>query len=104
MTKPILLTAMFLIGVLNGSAAHHSTYAFFSSSAQSTNNQFSAGTLHIGNSLAAGTTLTMANLLAGDNFDAQLDIANSGSLPLRYALTTTIAGDATLAATVELTV
>ena len=50
-------------------------------------NQFSAGTLRIAE-CPATTTLSMANLIPGDNFDAQLDITNPGTLDLTYAMTT----------------
>ena len=103
MNRRLLLTTLFLIGALNGSN-HLTTYALFTTSVVSTNNQFSAGTLHIANSLAAGTTLSITNLLAGDHFDRQIDINNSGSLRLRYSLTTTTTGDATLASTLQLSV
>jgi hypothetical protein len=101
MNRRLLLSTLFLIGALNGSA-HLTTYALWTTSLTSTNNQFSAGTLHIAHSLAAGTTLSMTNLLAGDYFDRQIDINNSGSLRLRYSLTTTTSGDATLASTLQL--
>jgi hypothetical protein len=103
MNRRLLLSTLFLIGALNGSN-HLTTYALFTTSVASTNNQFSAGSLHIANSLAAGTTLSMTNLLAGDHFDRQIDINNSGSLRLRYSLTTTTSGDATLASTLQLTI
>ncbi|HEV7662350.1 MAG TPA: hypothetical protein VGQ62_02350 [Chloroflexota bacterium] len=103
MTRQLLLSGLFLIGALNGSP-QRTTFALWTTTVSSTQNQFSAGTLHIANSLASGTTLSMDNLLGGDNFDAQLDIANSGSLSLIYAFTTTTTGSATLASTVQLTI
>ena len=53
---------------------------------------------------AEQTTLSVDNLLAGDNFDAQLDVTNNGSLDLNYALTTTITGNASLAQALMLSV
>jgi hypothetical protein len=103
MTTRLLLTVLLYLGTLGGSAGHE-TQAHFTTVTQSTSNGFSAGTLHIGKSLASGTTLTMGNLLAGDSFDAQLDIANSGSLDLIYALTTTWTGSDDLANAVQLTI
>jgi camelysin-like metallo-endopeptidase len=98
-----LLCGFFAVGVLSGTPAQ-GTSAFFSTAVTSTANQFTAGTLHIGESLAANTTLSMDNLLAGDNFDAQLDIANSGTLSLLYSMTSTIRGSASLASALQLTV
>jgi len=102
-TNRLLLTVLLSLGTLSGSTGRE-TLAHFTTFAASTGNGFSAGTLHIGKSLASGTTLTMSNLLAGDSFDAQLDVANSGSLDLIYALTTTWTGSDSLASTVQLTI
>src|SRR5205814_4153682 len=102
-TNRLLLTVLRSLGTLSGSTGRE-TLAHFTTFAASTGNGFSAGTLHIGKSLASGTTLTMSNLLAGDSFDAQLDVANSGSLDLIYALTTTWTGSDSLASTVQLTI
>ena len=66
----------------------------WSTTVPSTSNYFSAGTLHMDQSLASGTTLSMDHLIAGDNFDAELDVDNSGSLPLLYSLTTSVSSDA----------
>ncbi len=92
-----------MVGVLGGTPAS-GTHAAYSTLVSSTANHFSAGTLRIGDSLAAGTTLSMANLVAGDSFDAQLDIANSGSLNLLYSMTSSTSGSGTLADTLQLTV
>lgn len=104
MTRLIVLGVLLLIGTFSGMSQQHTTLAFLSTSVQSTQNQFSAGTLHIADNLASGATLSMSNLLAGDNFDAELDISNSGSLALTYAMTTTYSGNSTLASTLQLTI
>src|SRR5207248_4497950 len=88
MKYQLVLGSLLLVGTLAG-PADHSTFAQWTTSVSSTSNYFSAGTLHIGGGLAAGTTLSMDHLIAGDNFDAQLDVDNNGSLPLTYALSTT---------------
>jgi len=92
-----------MVGVLGGTPATE-THAFYSTLVNSTANSFSAGTLNIGDNLAAGTTLSMANLVAGDSFDAQLDIANSGSLNLLYSMTSSVSGSGVLADTLQLTI
>src|SRR6266702_8802119 len=89
---------------IKGSPASHGTFAYLTTGVQSTGNQFSAGTVHVANSLAMGATLSMDNLIGGDNFDAQLDIANGGTLSLIYAVTTSRTGSAALATTLQLTI
>ena len=103
MTRGILLSGLFFIGALNGSA-EHSSLAYFTTSVRSTANTFSAGTLHIADRLAAGTTLSMDNLVAGDSFDAQLNVDNHGTLALAYSLATSITGSGALANALQLTV
>jgi hypothetical protein len=103
MARQLILSALLLIGTLS-SSVEHTTFALWTTSVTSTANQFSAGTLHIADSLAAGTTLSMDHLIAGDNFDAQLNVDNSGSLPLTYALSTSVVDPNGLAATLQATV
>jgi len=78
--------------------------SWVSAAVTSTANTFSAGNLQIAPGLHAGSTLTVANLIPGDNFDAQLDISTPGSLVLTYAMTTSITGSAPLASDLLLTV
>src|SRR6266851_9370592 len=103
MTNRLFFSGLLFIGVM-GSPGPHGTLAYLTSSVQSTANQFSAGTVHIANSLAMGATLSMDDLIAGDNFDAEVDINNSGSLSLIYAMTTTLTGSGPLGSTLQLTV
>jgi hypothetical protein len=103
MTNRLLFSGLLFIGVM-GSPGPQGTLAYLTTGVQSTGNQFSAGTVHIGNSMAMGATLSMDNLIAGDNFDAQLDVANSGTLSVIYAVSTNLTGSAPLASTLQLTV
>jgi hypothetical protein len=103
MMSRILLAGLLLVGVSN-SSPQASTVAFMTSAAASTSNQFSVGTLHIAQSVSAGTTLSMDNLLAGDDFDAQLDVSNVGTLSLVYSIGSTIVGNAALGDALQLTV
>jgi hypothetical protein len=103
MTRRLLLSGLFILGAMRA-PAEQSTFALMSSAVYSTANQFTAGALHITQGLASGSTLTMANLIGGDHFDAQLDVTNDGSLELTYAMTTTTSGSAPLAAALQLTV
>jgi hypothetical protein len=103
MTYRFLLSALLLIVVESGQAPH-TTLATLSTTVGAAANGFSAGTVHIADSLGAGTTLSMSDLVAGDNFDTDLIVANGGTLDVRYALTTTISGSAALADELQLTV
>src|SRR5207237_7169309 len=91
MAYRLLLSALLLVGVLGGSPERR-TLARFSTAATSRQNQFSAGTLHIAANLAVGNTLSISNLIPGDNFDAELIVASSGTIPLVYSMTTTTTG------------
>jgi hypothetical protein len=102
MTPRILLGALIAIGIMSGSAAQ-GTIAHFSTVVTSQGNQFSAGTLRI-DDLPMSSTLSMSNLIAGDNFDAQLVISNPGTLDLTYAMTTSFIGSTDLADDLLLTV
>jgi hypothetical protein len=103
MPPQLLLGALLAIGIMSVPASH-ATLAHFTTAVTSTGNQFSAGNLQIGAGLHAGSTLSVANLIPGDNFDAQLDISNSGSLPLTYVMTTSITGSVALGTDLQLTV
>jgi hypothetical protein len=78
--------------------------AYLTTGVQSTANQLVAGTVHIATTLAIGATLSMSHLIGGDNFDAQLNVANTGSLGLIYAVTTSYTGSAALANALQLTI
>ena len=65
MTNRLFFSGLLFIVVL-GNPGPHGTLAYLSSSVQSTGNQFSAGTVHIANSLAMGATLSMDNLIGGE--------------------------------------
>jgi len=103
MTRQLLLSGFFVVGVLSGSPAS-ATGASYATAVSSTGNQFTAGNLHIADSLAAGATLSMIDLIGGDSFDAQLNIANTGSLTLIYAMTNSVTGAADLGTALQLTV
>ncbi len=98
-----LLFGVLALGVLSISAGR-GTLAFFTSSASSTSNSFTAGTLVVqvadvnettfSNAITAsvsGSTLAPGSLTTGF-----IEVKNTGSLDLRYALTT---ADTTLAST-----
>ncbi len=68
------------------------TFAYFSDTANSTDNVFTAGTLNI----EAGTatwTGSVTNIKPGDTITLSLDVNSIGSLPLDYTVTPALAGD-----------
>ena len=70
--------------------------ALFTDQETSSGNAFTAGTLDL--ALTDGTPLpfSVTAMAPGDNVTGTLDVANSGSLDLRYAMTTTGDGTSTL--------
>jgi len=103
MTPRLIFGGLLFLGLLS-SPEPHGSLAYLTSSVVSTANLFTAGTVRLSDSLAIGSTLSMDNLIGGDNFDAQLDIASPGTVGLIYAVTTSITGSAALATTLQLTV
>jgi|SRR5438105_10477272 len=102
----VLLMGLLVVGVLGGSI-EHGTLARFTTQMSDLQNKFSAGNVWITSTVAPTSTLTMTDLAAGDNFDAQLNIANGGTLGLTYGLTTSVvvvSGSPALASTLLLTV
>jgi hypothetical protein len=100
------------IGVLSGSI-ERGTLARFTTQVNDQHNTFSAGNVLITSVASCATcaptsTLTMTDLAAGDNFDAQLDIANAGTIKLGYTLAnpviSAVTGSVLLASTIQLTV
>ena len=61
MSYRLLLSTLLCLGAFP-SPGEQATVAQFTSVAKSTANQFTAGTLHIQNTLASGTTLSVDNL------------------------------------------
>jgi spore coat-associated protein N len=79
------------------------TFAIFTDDATNTNNTFTAGTLKIDVEGETAFTGTIANLAPGDSGSQTFDVANRGSLELRYDVAqalesgagTLVLGDAT---------
>lgn len=97
-----MLFGVLALGVLSLQAAR-GTLAFFTSTATSTANAFTAGTVSLqvadANETAASTvagSVGSAALAPGDTISGYIDVTNAGSLPFRYALATT---DTTVAST-----
>jgi hypothetical protein len=104
--RRLFLSGMLFMGVLSGSV-EHGTLARFTTAVNTRANQFTAGNLRIDQAFGAGSTLSISDLAAGDSFDAQLNITNSGSLPFTYGMSTDvtiISGSAALASALQLTV
>lgn len=83
--RRLLLSGVMVVGVLSG-FVQGGTVAYFTSSATSAGNQFTAGTLVISEAPSLAL-LNVSNLVPGDSFGAPLTVSNAGSLTLRYAVT-----------------
>ena len=104
MFRRLFLSGMLCMGVLSGSV-EHGTMARFTTLASSGPNQFTAGNLRITQAFAAGSTLSISDLAAGDSFDAQINISNAGSLGFTYSMSVpTLTGSAALGSALQLTV
>ncbi len=100
--RRLLLTCLLVVGALSGSV-ERGTVAYFTSAASSTGNQFTAGTLQIQSGMTTGA-LSIANLVPGDGFNAQLNIQNAGTLELRYSMSSSTSGSSALASALTVTV
>lgn len=86
-----VLTAVLALGAVTG-YAQGPTIAFFAESAQSVGNAFSTGSIDV--SVDHGSALfTPSGLKPGQKVTAQLTITNSGSLTLRYAVSSKLIAD-----------
>ena len=106
--RRLLLTGVLMIGVLSG-FIDGQTEAYFRSSKVATANVFTAGTLGLSAGVTSGTLNfpdylgTNGGLVPGDTFSAKVTVQNTGDVSMRYAMDTSITGDATLAQTLQLT-
>jgi hypothetical protein len=91
-----------ILGGLSG-FVERGSYASFTSSTGPTVDQFSTGTITLGAGVTSGS-LALTNMVPGDTFAAQLTVQNSGSLTLRYAVSTSTTGSAPLASGLQLTI
>jgi hypothetical protein len=80
------------------------TSASYQTQSQSSSNGFTAGSVVLGAGLAGEDSLGADNIVPGDSFMARLTIQSSGTLALRYAMTTLTSGDASLAGAIMLTI
>jgi|tagenome__1003787_1003787.scaffolds.fasta_scaffold20170071_2 spore coat-associated protein N len=77
--------ALALLGAAGGSLYAAGAFSAKAGAAQTT---MVAGTVRIG-ATPAGTLLTMSQMLPGDVVTRPVTVVNSGTLPLRYAVTST---------------
>ena len=101
--RHLLLFGVLVVGVLGGSV-ERGTFASFTGSVTSAGNQFTAGSVALDTTIAVGDTLTVDNLVPGDSFSTQLNVSNLGTLDLRYAMTTSSIGSASLGTALQLTI
>ena len=84
----LFLCAVALLGALTG-LVDNGTYASFRSTAASSTNVFTAGTVDIANS-PASALVAIGDMVPGETVTAPLTVGNSGTLQLRYAVTSTV--------------
>jgi hypothetical protein len=102
--RRLFLSGTLFMGVLSGSV-EHSTLARFTTAVSTKVNTFTAGNVKITQAFGAGSTLSISDLVAGDSFDAQLNITNAGNLGFSYGMQTpTLTGSAALGNALQLTV
>jgi hypothetical protein len=99
----LLVLGVLVAGVLSGMISGM-TSASYQTQSQSSSNGFTVGSVVVGVGLDGGDTLTASNIVPGDSFVARLAIQSSGTLGLRYAMTTGTNGDASLADAILLTI
>jgi Camelysin metallo-endopeptidase len=85
------LRLLILAGILAAVSLTIAT-ALFTSVATIPNNAFTTGTLEI-SAAPASALVTYTNMAPGDQVTQPLTITNAGSLPLAYAMTTTVTAD-----------
>ncbi len=83
-----ILGVVVLLGALTG-LVDHGTVAYYQSAGTATANVFTTGTVDIANS-PASALLSVVDLVPGEKVYAELTVTNSGTLPLRYALASTV--------------
>ncbi len=98
----LLFAAILCVGALGGSV-ERGTVAYFTDSAGGAPNQFTTGTVRLSAGIAVGS-LSIANLVPGDGFNAQLTIHNAGNLDLRYSMSSSTSGSSALAGALTVTV
>lgn len=101
-----LLLGLLLIGVAGNTGPSLGTTAYFADAAASTSNGFTSGTIALSKSSPAGAVFTVSGLYPGQSTTpVSVALNNSGTLPLQYTMSTTLAsGSAALASEVQLTV
>lgn len=83
-----LLATLLLLGALTG-LVEGGTVAYFRSAATSSGSAFTAGVIDIANS-PTSALMTFNDLVPGEAVTAPLTVSNSGTLSLRYALTSSV--------------
>ena len=90
-----ILVSLMVIAVV-ASSITMGAMALFTDQETSAGNAFTAGTLDIALTDNNPLPFSVSDMAPGDNVTGTLDVQNSGSLELRYAMTTTGDGTSTL--------
>lgn len=96
------ILASLAVLALAGGVFTVSSLALFTDSEEVTGNAFTTGTVDL-TATPATAVVTAAGMAPGDQVTAPLDVANTGTLELRYSMTSSTTEDA-LAAELQLTV
>jgi hypothetical protein len=94
MNRQRIYLLLLVVGLLAG-APWAFTQAVFTDAQAVTGNTFSTGTVDIATS-PTSALVTFSNMAPGDKVTAPITVTNAGTLQLRYAITTSIAGSTTL--------
>jgi predicted ribosomally synthesized peptide with SipW-like signal peptide len=97
-----VLISLLVIGVV-AAIALVGAVALFTDSETNPSNSFSTGTVNLAINPATAM-FTVGNMVPGDVDYSGIQVTNSGSLELRYAMTTTADGNSTLDEQLDLTV
>ncbi len=89
-----ILLSLLAIGIL-ASLLGLGGLSLFTASTDNDANAFTSGSVDI-STTPATAFLTMSNMAPGDSVTAQLTVSNTGTLELRYAMTTSATNDDTL--------
>jgi spore coat-associated protein N len=84
--RRLILTGVLVAGAISG-IYQGETQAYLTNAQANTGNRFTTGSVTLGTGLTGGTTLTVSTLLPGDSFVARLTVQNTGTLDVRYAMT-----------------
>ena len=88
MIRQLFLIGLLAVGALSG-LVQGETFASFTSTATDTANTFSSQTVNIASS-PSSAFITLSGMVPGETITAPLTVTNSGTMQLRYAISSTV--------------